>query len=314
MPLHALSVVILAFSFAVSVAATSASHGRHELRRASEFEHHAKKLLLFWAVGTDEDAVELIQQNVRTARESAGHDCCEVFLAHYKGGPEDWPQEWYNANVVGHIARKGFKFQLLQDAFDSGDLNQQRYDFVWVLDEDIELENVGEALRTASDSGALISGPALWQENRGVDWGINAQHPECRYRYTNVVEVIAPLMRTEALEPVLSDCEHCIHNKTVWGLDQVWCKFVAKSLPELVTSETACAIMDAASVNHLDWKTLGDKHGHSEFERIAELDQEDTQQHYPAMFVTRAAGKAYKCVKYAQQGFLQIMKPPSAAF
>lgn len=260
--------------------------------------HHSKKLLLFWAVGTRDDAKELIQQNLRTARESAGKDCCEVFLAHYKGGPGDWPKEWYSANVAGHTARKGFKFQLLQDAFQSGALNQQRYDFVWVLDEDIELTNVGENLKIAEDSGALISGPALWQKNKGVDHTIQAQRPECRYRYTNFVEVIAPLIRTEALEPILSDCEGCIHTNSVWGLNSVWCNLVADRLPDLVTPQTSCAIMDGAPVNHLDRRTLGDKHEHSDFREVAKLDSQDTKRRYPHLYVDGNQQRTLKCVKH----------------
>lgn len=302
MSFGALRLALYAVSWVASVTATSYAKEHHDIRREpseiSEMGHHSKKLLLFWAVGTRDDAKELIQKNLRTARESAGDDCCEVFLAHYKGGPDDWPEEWYSANVVGHTEQTGFKFQLLQNAFKSGALNEKRYDFVWVLDEDIELSNVGENLKIAEDSGALISGPAMWQTNRGVDWQINAVQQQCRYRYTNFVEVIAPLIRTEALEPILSDCEGCIHTNSVWGLDGVWCNFVASRLPKLVTPQTSCSIMDAAFVNHLDRKTLGDKHDNSDFRSVAKLDSEDTKRHYPQYYVDGDQQRTLKCVKY----------------
>ena len=62
------------------------------------------------------------------------------------------------------------------------------------------------------------------------EYGIQAPNEHCSFRYTNFVEVIAPVISTDALRALVVDCKDCIHRKTVWGLDNVWCGFVANQL------------------------------------------------------------------------------------
>lgn len=275
-------------------------------------QNRSKKLLLFWAVGTSEEAQDLVQLNVHAARQTVGQfGEVYVFLAHYKGGPEDWNSNWYKKEVVGSISQKGHKLALLQAAIQSGKLDLKHYDYLWSLDEDIDLTNtnVGLALQLAAESGAFIMGPAITQERRGLDWPIQAPDPHCRYRYTNFVETMAPLYRADGLAVLFSDCDHCFHKESDWGVAEVWCNLLADRMPAdgrgggdaAPSRETSCAILDACPVLHEDWMTLSTKYQGAQQEAQNYVDVSkwaygDVLAHNRDFFI--AGARAFKCAMW----------------
>jgi len=255
--------------------------------------------------------IDLVQKNVAHARASAGRGCCEVFLAHYdEQGAEAWPQDWYKSEVAGNMSESGFKFQLLQRGYERhGRRWESQYSFVWVLDEDMDLQgtNMSQVLKLANESSSFIIGPSLKQTDGEIQWKIQEPDPMCAFRYTNYVEVIAPILRTSALHTILEDCVGCIHEETVWGLDGVWCKF-AGSVLRPKDPDSACAILDATPVVHRNWKTLNGKYtktksgifpglSRGNFQLKGDHDAKEVKKRYPNFYVGSKSQETLQCVR-----------------
>eukprot|EP00440_Ansanella_granifera_P020305 gb/GFBE01022056.1/.p1 GENE.gb/GFBE01022056.1/~~gb/GFBE01022056.1/.p1 ORF type:complete len:321 (+),score=66.26 gb/GFBE01022056.1/:1-963(+) len=243
------------------------------------------KALLFWAVDSANRTQQLVKKNIAYARKLGGRDCCDVVLAHYEGTPDDWGKEWYASEVTSTIQKPGYKFKFLKDAFREEQW-QQKYEFVWALDSDIDFTNANlvQLFQLARSSGSLIVGPTFSGEQAwkiydpqllrlGDDVSISKakaimRHeadaqaerqrinilgkpdPRCMMRHTDFVEMTAPLLHASVLSLILRDCEDCIHDKAEWGLDRVWCEMASEKF-----SVSACSLIDATPVIHLDWQT-----------------------------------------------------------
>lgn len=81
-------------------------------------------------------------------------------------------------------------------------------------------------------------------------WRFERPDPNCDYRHTDFVELTAPILTMVALPMIFNDCSNCIHDKSDWGLDMVWCNFLASEAKQA----SGCALIDATPVNHLNWK------------------------------------------------------------
>ncbi|CAJ1448920.1 unnamed protein product [Effrenium voratum] len=238
------------------------------------------RVLLFWSVDSGKKTQETIKANVRSVQDlGIEHD---VILAHYRGSPKDWDHAWYKKHVVQSITGKGYKFHFLQQAYKEGDW-EQRYEFVWALDSDIDLSkaDVLQFLDLARETNSGIVGPTFVNQH-GVPHspsGVLQEHaasvirreghsptrddagrhrlsgpqriqmpdPGCDFRHTDFVELTAPLLKSDVLKSILLDCHGCIHEKSDWGLDMMWCKYVSER------SGQGCALVDKTPVTHLDW-------------------------------------------------------------
>lgn len=273
----------------------------------------SQKVLVFWAVGKRQDARMLVRSNVKHMHAFLQKNCWDVFLHHYaKGGKMDWylsDPSWYDREIQMSAEGPGFKFQLLRDHFLARSNSDwpTKYKYVWALDEDIDLSKaaLGDFFGLAKLSQAAITGPALMQPSGSLEYPFQAPDENCDFRYTNFVEVIAPAIRMDALKALIMDCKGCIHNKTVWGLDNVWCGFVADAL-QLSNPSTACVIVDKAPVIHRDYRTLKGKYAVStagaqesdKFRDIGSADAIDVQKRYPSFFIPNADVKAWRCVNH----------------
>ena len=52
------------------------------------------------------------------------------------------------------------------------------------------------------------------------------------------------------LPMILKDCSDCIQEHAEWGLDRIWCGMASEKF-----SVSACSLVDATPVKHLDWRT-----------------------------------------------------------
>lgn len=95
-----------------------------------------------------------------------------------------------------------------------------------------------------------VSASGSYEELESSIWIFERPSPKCDYRHTDFVELTAPLLSPAALPIVFNQCTDCIHDTSDWGLDMVWCKFLS-SKKKLSSS---CALIDAAPVNHLNWR------------------------------------------------------------
>jgi len=281
-------------------------------------------ILIFWAVGAEDRVINLVRSNLAHLR--ATFDCrVDVMLAHYDLKKQDWVDRdpvWYHENVQFSAVRKGYKFQLMQGLLTSkSHFDLSPYTWVWALDEDVDFTStdLNEMIRLADASGALLALPAFTElgataAERELDYPMQSPRPSCQYRYTPVVEVIFPLIRAAALEPILTDCEHCIHGKSTWGLDRVWCSWAARYLNQ--NRATSCAVLDATPVLHRNFKTLTAKYAgtngaeanpaspvipvNPQFMATAKADYDDVEKLHPDDFVPGRAKaiEALACVGF----------------
>lgn len=117
------------------------------------------KIMLFWSVDSDARTIDLVKRNVAHARLQGGHDCCDVMLAHYKGGPKDWGFDWYNSQVKYTLVSPGYKYNLLKKAYKQAMSKwEDEYEYIWALDSDIDFTGADliELFSLARSSGSLI--------------------------------------------------------------------------------------------------------------------------------------------------------------
>ncbi|CAJ1357044.1 unnamed protein product [Effrenium voratum] len=248
--------------------------GCHLARAAFDGNENSLKVLLFWAVDGANRTQETVMRNVAYARRMGGRQCCDVFLAHYEGTSNGWDRDWYASEVTSSIQKPGYKFKFLQEAY--REEWTQKYEFVWALDSDIDFTGVNlvELFQLARSSGSLIVGPtfsgdqawktyatdllqqdgarkALMRHDVGQQINVLGKpDPRCMMRHTDFVEMTAPLLSSMVLSLILKDCIDCIHDRAEWGLDRVWCEMASEKF-----SVSACTLLDATPVRHLDWQT-----------------------------------------------------------
>jgi len=244
-----------------------------------------KKLLVIVAVGSQGPNLAIVVRNIDALRASL-NDQMDVFFMHYDGTNAAWTEhdsDWYARNVQNSSLIRGLKFRMLQRLVSTYD-QVKDYDWVWVMDEDLDVRdiNVHNMLLDATDTGAGIVGPTVRSFSRIVSGGtynlslqeetnntslsllsvrsgcyenelmcdFQAPHTRCRFRYTDFVEVMAPLLRPRALLNVLQNCDRCIHKQSTWGLAQIWCKFSARMSGQEL--DRGCALLDQHSLLHMD--------------------------------------------------------------
>ncbi|CAK9099073.1 unnamed protein product [Durusdinium trenchii] len=107
---------------------------------------------------------------------------------------------------------------------------------------------LGTFIEGERNDGALSDVASSRAARAGI-WRFERPDPRCDYRHTDFVELTAPLLSMAALPLIFNECSSCIHEKSDWGLDMVWCNFLASK-----TGAYSCALLDATPVNHLNWK------------------------------------------------------------
>jgi len=223
------------------------------------------RVLFFAAVGPTYR--DLTKRNVLHLAAS-GSGSIDFFLAHYAGNSSWWrSQAWHDAFVKYSVFYKAQKVDYVHREL----VNRQTYDlsfycFYWIADENIKFLdlNVINYLKLAQDSGAHITQAAVnFGEGLASHDSVNAFQTDvklelqasgrqvdgrCLYRYTDFVEVMSPVFSTfDALR-----IAYGIHNTSLhsdWGLDIVWCRYVAFRLG--TSPETSCAIIDAETMAKL---------------------------------------------------------------
>lgn len=231
------------------------------------------RLLLFWAVDGENRTKTTVKKNVEHCKQSFGQQCCDVFMSFHAGEPKTWGEEWMKENVMGHITSPGYKFNFLKQAYlqQKEKKTWQDYNFLWVLDSDIDFSgvNLTKLIDFSQRAGTPIVGPTFkgggWTalletgEGQGLISGLNnlAQpNSLCDVRHTDFVELTAPLLRPEVLPLIFEDCRRCVHPHSDWGLDMLWCELARKGLKNAnATRGAGCALVDATPVVHLNWKT-----------------------------------------------------------
>lgn len=228
----------------------------------ADVPHQKNKILVYWAVGSEERVMSLVGQNIDCIRTHWGKTA-DVYLAHYDSKRSAWQErfgaQWYEDNVAFSAEEAGHKWQIARRVLVGGDVDLLNYDWVWSLDEDVKVicDSLPGLLPLARETGSLLIGAAYTEPSnpiRSVRFQMSLPDKNCRYRYTNVVENMMTLMTSKAALEILANCTNCMTDTSVWGLDSMWCSWTARRLNH--ARDTACAILDATPMEHMDFMTM----------------------------------------------------------
>jgi hypothetical protein len=135
----------------------------------------------------------------------------------------------------------------------------ERYDYIWLPDDDIDTRcaSIERVFAIMRQDRLLLAQPSLTM-NSYFTWVHTLNCPPLRLRYTNHVEMMMPCFDTRLLRDVLP---HLPGSIAGWGVDQIWCR-LAKD------NNRKAAIIDAVAMRHT--RPVGNLF------RIAEAAGEDT--------------------------------------
>jgi len=147
----------------------------------------------------------------------------------------------YRKPEVLRLDAKGPKWPALHTLLSPGGLDWQRYERVWLPDDDLDCRgsDINRLFDLSEALGLQLAQPALsWQSH--ISHVITLQQPGFSVRYTSFVEVMAPLLSRSFLQRVLPTLGA---NLSGWGLDYLW--------PRLVdVPGRHSAIIDCVTVTH----------------------------------------------------------------
>jgi hypothetical protein len=182
------------------------------------------------------------------------------FLALFRAGPSslhphavarlekqnfDYALSWFGdapPNAPGaafvHL-QKGAKWPGLAQTLAAFDSRIAQYDYVWLPDDDLlcEPELVSRMFSICADLQLDLAQPALTPQSHFVH-PITLQHSAFQLRFTNFVEIMAPVLSRAMLARVRPTLDGQISG---WGLDSVW--------PQLSTLGRV-AVIDETPVTH----------------------------------------------------------------
>jgi hypothetical protein len=146
------------------------------------------------------------------------------------------PQEGVFAVLV-----KGGKWDGLYKSFEQLAIDLDRYDYVWLPDDDIATNGaaIEQIFALSRQYGLALSQPALTQDSYYSYFPL-LQCRAFRLRYTNLVEIMVPCLDRAMLKRALPLFESTM---TGFGLDYVWCRW-----PD--SGPYRSAILDAVAVHH----------------------------------------------------------------
>lgn len=165
------------------------------------------------------------------------------------GGSRNWDLvvSWYGDKPYEPVADeivvgvKGGKGDGLAATFAALPALLERYDYIWLPDDDIETDSatIDALFDIASTEGLAVCQPALTHDSYN-SYLHTLQSPSFRLRYTSFVEVMVPCLSRERLRRVLPYFER---NPSAFGVDWIWTRLAADN-------RYRAAIVDAIAVRH----------------------------------------------------------------
>lgn len=153
----------------------------------------------------------------------------------------------YYGNTPGRYAgdceiyteAKGAKWPKLYDLVHSMGDRIFQYDAVWFPDDDIRTHpgNISRMFELFMENKLQLAQPALTANSY---FQVTVQHIDYKLRYTNFVEIMAPILSRDALRV----CYPTFHKSvTGWGMEYVWAKLLGYP-------DKGMAILDETPVKH----------------------------------------------------------------
>ncbi len=141
-----------------------------------------------------------------------------------------------------YLAARGPKWHLVSHAAQVLSKEISLYDSIWIPDDDIDSDttNVNLLLRRFDHYHLALAQPAL-TEGSYISHHITRRRKRSLLRYTNFVEIMAPIMRHDVFARL---SEYFTLNKSGWGLDWLWASRVERE------GLGGIAIIDSCAVTH----------------------------------------------------------------
>lgn len=171
---------------------------------------------------------------------SRGNRSFDLAVSYFGGDPS----RVFEGSKYVHFY-KGGKWDGIYNFFEQFEALIDEYDYFWFPDDDIsgKASEVEQLSYIAFSKGIPLIQPAL-DINSYYSHLTTLQHRSCMIRYTNFVEIMAPMMSQDMLRLVLPTIQN---TRTGFGLDFVWPEMAAKLGYK---AETAAAIADSITICH----------------------------------------------------------------
>ena len=164
----------------------------------------------------------------------ADFDLCLIYY-----GTNNEVASIYSQQSAYFYRASGMKYHLLYDWIASNRTMIEQYQFIWLPDNDVSIstENINKLFQVTAEYQLQLCQPAM---TGYISHPLTESKPGSFLRYTNFVEVLAPLMHIDTLLK-LKDSFRI--NYSGWGYDYLW--------PYLLGyPKDSIAIIDAIRMNH----------------------------------------------------------------
>lgn len=139
---------------------------------------------------------------------------------------------------------KGGKWDGLFDFFQHFPETVEKYDYFWFPDDDIfaQASDINRLLQIGLENGLEVFQPSL-DDKSYYSHLITLKHPSFDLRFTNFVEIMAPVISRDLLKQTLPLLEK---SRSGFGMDFLWPKMAVDKSGTLKSA----AIVDSVSVRH----------------------------------------------------------------
>jgi hypothetical protein len=187
-----------------------------------------------------------------------GNPNFELVLLYY--GDDMEVAKSYTKDTPYVYASKGFKWWLTKSFIEDNIEWVSQYEYIWFPDDDVRIdtESINNLFEIAKKYNLYICQPSLLGYASHV---ITQPQRNSLLRYTNFVEVMAPMM---SLETVFKLKETFDSNYSSWGLDGIWSHVLGHPTDKI-------AIIDSIQMTHT--KPPGSPELYSKFPHSLDLDE-----------------------------------------
>jgi len=140
------------------------------------------------------------------------------------------------------------------------------YDYVWLPDDDLQCvpESVSEMFETTAALGAWLAQPALTPDSY-FSHAFTLQHPGFQARFTNFVEVMAPVIARDFLPQMLRLMSESV---TGWGIDDLASRLVPIGKMVVVDSTPVFHTRPLGGANYDAARASGVSNPHVEMQEL----------------------------------------------
>ena len=188
-----------------------------------------------------------------------GEKIFDLVLLYY-GDDEKIAKSYYDDTPYVYMA-KGFKWWLIKSFIQSHPSFMEKYDYIWFPDDDVKIttQEINDLFKIAKEYDLWLCQPSM----KGyTSHYITAQEINSKLRYTNFIEVLAPMMNYETVYKLLPTFDA---NYSSWGYEVTWDSILGQPKNKI-------AIIDSIVMEHT--KPVGNPELYNKIPHTLEQDQQ----------------------------------------